>query len=492
MTNILRIHPTDTVAVALTPIAAGATLDGIIARESIPVGHKVALRAVAAGENVTKYGAPIGHATAEIPAGAWVHTHNLATNLAGVLEYQYAPETPAARMGDTHAVFQGYARPDGGVGVRNEVWIIPTVGCVNKPAAALARLARARFAGRGVDAIVHFEHPYGCSQLGDDHDATQTILADLVRHPNAGGVLVLGLGCENNNLAAFRQVLGDAADAPRVRMLNAQDVEDEIEAGLALLEELVAHAETFTRTPVPVSKLVVGLKCGGSDAFSGITANPLVGAFSDRLVAAGGTTLLTEVPEMFGAETLLMNRAVSADVFQQTVDMVNGFKAYFQRHGQAVYENPSPGNKDGGISTLEEKSLGCTQKGGTSAVVDLLAYGARVSQPGLNLLEGPGNDIVAETALAAAGAQIILFTTGRGTPLGAPVPTVKVSTNTALAKRKPHWIDFNAGTLLEGATMPEVADAFFAHILAVASGAPTRNEEHDYREIAIFKDGVTL
>jgi len=379
------------------------------------------------------------------------------------------------------------------VGIRNEIWIINTVGCVNKIAEKIAMDANRRYTGR-VDGIYTFVHPYGCSQLGDDHIYTQNILKNLANHPNAAGVLVLGLGCENNHIEEFKQVLGEW-DESRLKFLDTQDVSDDITAGLAIIDELVAYAETFKREPVPVSKLVIGLKCGGSDGFSGITANPLVGKLSDTIIEHGGACLLTEVPEMFGAETLLMNRCTNEKVFKKSVSLINDFKEYFIRHNQEIYENPSPGNKEGGITTLEEKSLGCTQKGGQSLVVDVLNYGETVTNPGLVLLQGPGNDIVAVTNLTAAGAHIVLFTTGRGTPLGGPVPTVKISSNTTLAINKPHWIDFDAGILLsdDSPGMGSLTEQFFNYILRLASGEiMAKNELNDYREISIFKDGVTL
>jgi altronate hydrolase len=495
--SFIRLHPSDHVAVALRPLSAGESFEndgaGVTLGEDIPCGHKFALSARAAGEHVLKFGEAIGHATRDIAAGARIHVHNLRTNLNGKETYRYdpapAPELPATRQ----RTFDGYLRPDGSVGTRNELWIIPTVGCVNEIADLLARRFAAELAPDcGIDGVHAWKHPYGCSQLGDDHENTRRILADLVRHPNAGGVLVIGLGCENNTMESFRKLLGESA-ADRTRFMITQQVGDEFATGMELLEQLAAIAGQCRRQPLPVSHLRVGLKCGGSDGFSGITANPLLGAFSDRLVACGGTTVLTEVPEMFGAENLFMNRCIDEDVFQRCAAMVNGFKEYFLRHNQVVYENPSPGNKDGGISTLEEKSLGCTQKGGTSQVVDVLAYGDTLRRPGLNLVAGPGNDIVAVTALAAAGAQMVLFTTGRGTPLGGPVPTMKIATNSDLANRKPHWIDFDAGRLLDGADMAELAEEFFDAIVDVASGKrPARNEENGFREIAIFKDGVTL
>ena len=441
-------------------------------------GHKYALSDIAKGENVIKYGNPIGHATEDIKKGSHVHTHNMKTNLSGELTYEFSGDFPPMKRSDSDLTFMGYVRKNGEVGIRNDIWIINTVGCVNKIAKRLADLTGA----------ISFEHPFGCSQLGGDHATTQKILAGLVHHPNAGGVLVLGLGCENNNIAEFKKALGEY-DEERVRFLNTQDFPDEIEEGVRIINELKAYASSFKREKVSISKLKIGLKCGGSDGLSGITANPLVGRLSDRVIAAGGSCVLTEVPEMFGAEHLLMKRAVSREVFDKTVSLINDFKAYFIAHNQVVYENPSPGNKAGGITTLEEKSLGCVQKGGSAEVVDVLTYGDRLTKNGLSLLNGPGNDIVAVTNLAAAGVHIVLFTTGRGTPLGGAVPTVKISTNRALAEKKQGWIDFDASPTLDGL---DLSDTLLDYILTVAGGEETKNEKNGYREISIFKDGVTL
>jgi altronate hydrolase len=491
--KLLVIQHGDDVAVALRDIGIGESFpmeDGpLAAQHDVPAGHKIALRSIPAGQSVHKYGYPIGTATAAIPRGGHVHTHNLATALEEDAAYEYAP-VPHEPVCMEPREFQGFVREDGSVGVRNEIWVIPTVGCVNRTAELAAERARLRLSGV-VDGVYAFPHPYGCSQMGDDQLNTQRILAGLARHPNAAGVLVLGLGCENNGIDEMRKAIG-GMPGRRIRYLAAQDQPDEIEAAVRAITELAGYASGFHRVACPVSRLVIGLKCGGSDGFSGITANPLVGAVSDLIVAQGGSALLTEVPEMFGAETILMNRAVTRDVFMRTADMVNGFKQYYASHGQPIYENPSPGNKAGGITTLEDKSLGCTQKAGTAPVVDVLEYGQAVRTPGLNLLAGPGNDIVACTALAAAGAQVILFTTGRGTPLGAPVPTLKISSNTALYEHKRNWIDFNAGRLLDGEDGPALAGELFEAILATASGRQTRSELNGYREIAIFKNGVTL
>ncbi|WHH60291.1 altronate dehydratase family protein [Petroclostridium sp. X23] len=492
--KLIKIHEKDNVAVALEAIHQGESVVlgdfEITAKEDIDKGHKIAFKDIPEGDHVIKYGFPIGHATRTISAGEYIHTHNIKTNLKGVLEYSYLPELSKDSESFNNS-FMGYVRENGEVGIRNEIWIVNTVGCVNKTAEIIAKEANKRFAGK-TDGIFAFPHPFGCSQLGEDHLTTQKILADMVNHPNAAGVLVLGLGCENNNIPEFKKVLGEYNDK-RVKFLITQEVEDEIEAGLDIIDELVEYAQTFEREECPASKLIVGLKCGGSDGFSGITGNPLVGALSDVLIQHGGTSILSEVPEMFGAETILMNRCINEEVFNKTVDLINNFKEYFIKHDQEIYENPSPGNKKGGISTLEEKSLGCTQKGGAGNVVDVLDYGERVSIPGLNLLKGPGNDIIACTALMAAGAHIILFTTGRGTPLGAPVPTVKVATNSDLFTRKSNWMDFNAGQLLEGKDINTVKKDFFEYVLKIASGEiKTKNEINGYREISIFKDGVIL
>ena len=492
----LQVHPDDNVAVAIEALAAGTTVSvgegEVTLRDDVPKGHKIALRDLGAGADVIKYGAHLGHTTEAVGAGAWVHSHNLRTGLGELHEYVYQPVAPPAPIEGAMPTFQGYRRANGRVGTRNEIWVINTVACVNRAAERIARMATARFGDR-VDGIHSFSHPYGCSQLGDDLGYTQRVLAGLIRHPNAGGVLVIGLGCENNRLETLLERAGDV-DRSRIRSFTSQLVGDEIEEGLERVEELVAIAEHDERTACPVSDLVLGVKCGGSDAFSGITANPLVGRVSDRLTGMGGTVLQTEVPEMFGAEQQIMNRAATPEVFEATVGMINRFKQYFIDHDQPIYENPSPGNKDGGLTTLEEKSLGATQKGGTATVTAVLDYGEPTTEAGLNLLYAPGNDGVSVTAEVVAGATVVVFTTGRGTPLGFPVPTLKVATNSDIAARKPHWIDFDAGVLLNGSTtMDGLADDLFETIRATASGERrARNEDNDYREIAIWKDGVTL
>ena len=508
--DYIKINQGDNVAVALRDLSKGDSVEGIVLSMDIPRGHKIVLRDLKAGENVIKYGYPIGHVTRDAAAGTMVDHTCIKTNLEGLLEYKYEPsfirpesdktfsgifqpEKVLVRGGQKTVTFKGFRRSDGQVGIRNQIWVIPNVGCVNGICQTIVERFKAEIAGKegSVDAVVAFPHNYGCSQLGTDHENTRTVLADMVHHPNAGGVLVVSLGCENNQLDAFRELVGPV-DESRVRMFVTQQVDDEIEYGLQQLREIFAVCSKDEREDVPVSELRVGLKCGGSDGLSGITANPLLGVFSDWIVAQGGTTVLTEVPEMFGAETILMNRCQDEATFDKTVHLINDFKEYFMKQGMPVYENPSPGNKAGGISTLEEKSLGCTQKCGQSIVRGVLKYGERLCVKGLNLLSAPGNDLVASTALAASGCQIVLFTTGRGTPFGSFVPTMKISTNTPLYEKKGSWIDFNAGVLAQDEPMDSVAARFIDFVLAAASGEPVNNEKNGYREIAIFKQGVTL
>ena len=457
--------------------------------EDIPQGHKFALYDIPKDMSVIKYGNSIGIACTDIPEGSWIHTHNMKTGLGDLLTYHYEKKT-ASLPPEKERFFQGYRRKDGKAGVRNEVWIVPTVGCVNNVAQAIERACQKEVTG-GVDGVVAFTHPYGCSQMGGDQEHTRQILADLIQHPNAGGVLVLGLGCENSNIEELKKYIG-TYDPERVRFLVAQEAEDEILDGIDIVRELTAYAGQFHREPISCSELIVGMKCGGSDGLSGITANPTVGGFSDRLIAMGGSTILTEVPEMFGAETLLMNRCENQQLFDQTVMLINDFKEYFKRHGQTIYENPSPGNKKGGISTLEDKSLGCTQKSGTAPVKGVLAYGEPIKCRGLNLLSAPGNDLVAATALAASGAQIVLFTTGRGTPFACPVPTVKIASNDLLAQKKKNWIDFNCGVLVDGAPADQLAEELLDFVIKVASGKQVKSEEAGFHDMAIFKQGVTL
>ena len=490
MTDFIKIHPKDNVAVAIHPIEEGNVFEGVTAKEAVPQGHKMAIASINEGEAVTKYGFPIGHATKDIEPGQWVHTHNMTTDLSGEIEYTYNPQV---RFLDpqTPRTFMGYKRKDGRVGIRNEIWIIPTVGCVNDVAKAMVQENQDLVTG-SIDGLYTFPHPYGCSQTGEDHAQTRKLLAALANHPNAGAVLVLSLGCENLTHEQFLEELGEF-DHDRIKFLICQNEEDELDAGRKILKECAVFAGQFKREEVTSDHLVIGMKCGGSDGLSGITANPVVGRFSDLLVAQGGSTVLTEVPEMFGAENFLMNRCVNEEVFDKAVNMLNGFKNYFIRHNEVVYDNPSPGNKQGGITTLEDKSCGCVQKGGSAPVMDVIGYGDQVLTKGLNMLYGPGNDLVSSTALTAAGAHLVLFTTGRGTPFGAPAPTMKLATNSQLAQKKKNWIDFNAGVVAEGKnTLDEAAEKLMNLVLQTASGKLTKTEEKGFREIAIFKDGVTL
>ncbi|WP_337262678.1 MULTISPECIES: UxaA family hydrolase [unclassified Serratia (in: enterobacteria)] len=496
MQSIIKIHSKDNVAVALRDLAAGETQalgeQTITLAQDVARGHKFALEPIAVGEMIVKYGLPIGHALVVIAPGEHIHSQNAKTNLSDLDSYQYQPEFQALPAQAADREVQIYRRNRGEVGIRNELWIIPTVGCVN----GIARQIQQRFLketneAQGIDGVHLFSHPFGCSQLGQDHENTRTMLQNMVRHPNAGAVLVIGLGCENNQVDAFRTTLGEF-DEQRVHFMVCQQQDDEVEAGLEHLHQLYQAMRDDRRQPGKLSELKFGLECGGSDGLSGITANPLLGRFSDYVIANGGTTVLTEVPEMFGAERILMSRCRDESTFEKTVSMVNDFKQYFIAHDRPIYENPSPGNKAGGITTLEEKSLGCTQKAGQSQVVDVLKYGERLRRPGLNLLSAPGNDAVATSALAGAGCHMVLFSTGRGTPYGGFVPTVKLATNSELAAKKPHWIDFDAGQLIHGVPMDEMLEQFIELIVDIANGKPARNEANDFRELAIFKSGVTL
>lgn len=498
--RVLQINKNDNVAVAIKSLKKGDRLEVagkyLTIKEDVVQGHKFALLDIPPGAKVYKYGYPIGVASRKIKTGEWVHTHNLRTALEGKVEYIYKPDLTELDSPEQIAYFMGYRREDGQIGIRNEIWVINTVGCINKAVEKIVYQAREKFDKELnesiIDGLFSFPHPYGCSQLGDDLKNTQKVLSGLVKHPNAAGVLVVGLGCENNHIQAFKEVLGKHNEE-RVKFVNLQDVEDDKEALLSELEYLINYASKFKPEKFPVSNLKIGLKCGGSDSFSGITANPLVGRISDRIISYGGTAILSEVPEMFGAEEILMNRAKNEAIFSNIVQLINGFKDYYLSNGQNIYENPSPGNKEGGISTLEEKSLGNIQKGGTAVIEGVSFYGEQVKGKGLHLLESPGNDLVSTTALTVAGAQLILFTTGRGTPFGSPVPTLKISTNNRLAKRKENWIDFNAGEIIEGMSLEELSEKLFKYILKVASAEEkTKNEINGFREIAIFKNGVTL
>lgn len=487
--STIIINKLDNVAVALCDLKKGEEHEGVVLAEDITKGHKFALRDIKKGEEIIKYGSDIAYATADIPKGSHVHTHNAHTNLSENLEYTYNKvECPVKKVAPRK--INVYKRADGNVGIRNELWIIPTVGCVNGQAKLIADTFKEQYGTEGFDGVHVFTHPYGCSQLGDDHERTKLILQKMVRHPNAGGVLVIGLGCENNQMGPFKEGLGKI-DESRIKFLVCQDESDEIAAGVKLVKEIADVIKNDRRSETDMSCLKVGLKCGGSDGLSGITANPLVGLFSDYIVACGGTTVLTEVPEMFGAEQKLMNRAKDEATFEKVVKLINDFKDYFRKNGQVVYENPSPGNKAGGITTLEDKSLGCTQKSGSSAVQDVVFDDGYVTAKGLNLLNGPGNDMVAVTNLGAAGCHLVLFTTGRGTPFGGFVPTLKIATNNELAARKANWIDFNAGAVLEtgfDAQLEKLIDL----VTETVNGKPAKNEINNTRELAIFKTGVTL
>jgi altronate hydrolase len=495
MKALIKLHATDNVAIAMKNLAAGEVIEidniELHTNEDIVKGHKIALTNISKDEHVMKYGAPIGFALQDIKQGDWVHTHTIKTNLSDELQYKYQPDFIAQQTAIESPEVNIYRRANGDVAIRNEIWLIPTVGCVNGMIAQMKKEFLAQNPDIDVDGVHVFPHQFGCSQLGDDLETTRVLLQNMVLHPNAGGALVVGLGCENNQLSIFKDGLGDF-DHNRVKFLITQQAEDEIEEGVQLLEDIYSVVKEDKREKGKLSEIKFGLECGGSDGLSGITANPLLGYFSDYLIAQGGTTVLTEVPEMFGAETILMSRCKDKATFYDLVDMVNDFKRYYSDHNQPIYENPSPGNKDGGITTLEDKSLGCTQKAGSSQVQAVLKYGQRLKVPGLNLLDAPGNDPIATSALASAGCHMVLFTTGRGTPYGGFVPTLKISTNSELANKKKRWIDFDAGVLIDDTTMEETHEQFIQLLVAVVNGQETCNEKNDIREVAIWKKGVTL
>ncbi|PQD95734.1 altronate hydrolase [Pradoshia eiseniae] len=496
MKEFITLNDKDNVAVALRNFNKGEKIvvrkSEILLVDDIERGHKIALESIPAGADIKKYGYPIGQATNCIQVGSWVHTHNAKTNLHDIKEYEYLPTFIENPYKNRNTTFKGYRRKNGNVGIRNELWIVPTVGCINGIGDQIVRRFKEEVGDiTPFENVLVLKHSYGCSQLGDDLENTRKILANAVNHPNAGGVLVIGLGCENNELDQFKAMVGEV-DSSRVKFLLSQEVKDEVEAGVNYLKGIVFAAQSDQREDIPLSELKIGLKCGGSDGLSGITANPLLGKLSDFLVAQGGTTVLTEVPEMFGAETILMERAKDKYVFEKIVALINDFKQYFIDNKQPVFENPSPGNKAGGITTLEDKSLGCTQKAGISVVEDVLQYGERLQINGLNLLAAPGNDLVASSALAAAGCHMVLFTTGRGTPFGTFVPTVKISSNTPLYENKKHWIDYNAGILVEDMSEEKVLEEFIEFIVEIAGGRLVNNEINNFREISIFKTGVTL
>lgn len=489
MNKLFKINKNDNVAVALEPLKQGEVADGIKILDDIAFGHKVLLEDKNENENIIKYGNAIGHLTRDCKKGEHIHEHNLKTNLSDIIDYSFGGDNKYEPK-ESSITFDGYMRGNGKAATRNEIWIIPTVGCVNNTAKKLEKIGQSLI-GNECDGVFAYTHPFGCSQLGDDQENTRKVLAALANHPNAGGVLIVSLGCENTNIKTFKKYLGDINN-DRIKFLVTQDCEDELKDGEKLLKELISYVKSFKREPIAINKLVVGYKCGGSDAFSGITANALCGRLTDKITSLGASAILTEVPEMFGAEKLLMQRCENKEVFDKCVNMINSFKKYFFSHGQECYENPSPGNHDGGITTLEEKSLGCIQKGGKATVTDILRYGEHCKKQGLNLLTGPGNDIVSVTNLTASGANIIFFTTGRGTPLGAPVPTIKISSNSNLAKRKSNWIDFDAGKLIEKPDFDNMTEEIFKLLIDTASGKKTKNELNDYREISIFKDGVIM
>jgi altronate hydrolase len=487
----MKINDNDNVLIALNDLDKGMIVNEIVLLDDIPKAHKLASTNILKGEDIIKYGMPIGHALVDIKKGEHIHTHNVLTNLNDLIEYEFLKENTKVDEKKLNRMVNVYKRSNGEVGIRNELFVIPTVGCTTSTANEIVEAFKSEYDVNQIDGIHVFSHPDGCSQMGDDHENTKLTLQNIAKHPNAGGVLVVGLGCENNQVDAFMEGLKEV-DSTRVKSLVVQDVENEITEGVKLLRDIYEVMKEDKREEVSLSKIKFGLECGGSDGFSGITANVMLGKFSDVMIQNGGTTVLTEVPEMFGAETRLMSRAQNKHIFDDIVNMINSFKKYYKDHNQVIYENPSPGNKKGGITTLEEKSLGCCEKAGKSEIVDVLTHGELIKKNGLNLLSAPGNDLVATTALGMSGCHLVLFTTGRGTPFGGFIPTVKISTNTALYQKKKHWIDFDAGVITAGIDINELTNQFINYVVDVCNGCETNNEKNNFREITIFKSGVTL
>lgn len=467
MKDCIVINDKDNVGVCLTET------------DNIPAGHKVALCDINKDDFVIKYGQIIGRATQFIPKGSWVHSHNLRSHLDEKMEYEYNYKAfnPEIKAG----TFLGYKRDKGRAGIRNEIYIIPTVGCVNNVCMRVEKLCQ-KYVKGSIDGIFALTHQFGCSQLGEDNDNIKKLLCSVALNPNASYVLFVGLGCENNGLDGIKEYL-KPFNRDNIAYFNCQEVEDDVSYAVDIIKGFADKVKDLKREEVSLKELCIGLKCGGSDGYSGLTANPLVGTITDKFVSLGASAILTEVPEMFGAEQLLMNKCKDKQVFVKYKEMIENFKAYYTDNGFPVYENPSPGNKKGGITTLEEKSLGCVEKAGSTEIVDVLEYGELVTKSGVSVLNAPGNDLIASTALAASGCQIVLFTTGRGTPFSTFVPTMKIATNDRLSNFKSNWIDFNAFSMN--------AEGLFDIIMSTVNGVYKCKNE-DQREIAFYKTGVTL
>lgn len=498
--SAIKLYPQDTVALATSELKKGqtVTVDGetITLLDDIPNAHKIALKDFETGEAVRKYDNIIGYASKPIKKGEWIHSHNEVTGLGKSKEYTYDFNPISIFPGESDKTFMGYDRADGGAGIRNHLAIISTVFCANGPLRKLARMAEAKYpATENFDGIIAFDQEFGCSQTGKDLVTTCKIIAGIAKNANFGGVLLVSNGCEMAIPSVLEQYMGDY-DKKRIRTLTLQEVEDEFTAGMELIDEIMEEMKDDKRTPININRLHIAMNCGGSDGYSGITANTLLGTLCDTLVKEGAIMNMTEVPEMMGAEHILMNRAADKSIFDDIVKMMYDYDAYFARYGEKAADNPTQGNKAGGLTTLEEKSLGCIQKGGHCAVMEVLEYGERATKNGFVLVSGPGNDLAGVSGQIAAGAVLTIFTTGRGTPCGFAGPTFRLASNTALATRKSNWIDYDAGRLLTAKT-PEEVEALnkelYDAIMATVNGQyRTRTEENGYYILGALKDGVTL
>jgi altronate hydrolase len=481
----------DDVAVALKPVATGQLLSGLnfAARSDIPAGHKLALRPIGVGQPIRKFNQIIGFATQPIVPGDHVHTHNLVT---GDFARDYAigsEASPTQLLAPAEtATFQGILRPDGRVGTRNYVGILTTVNC----SATVARRIAAHFtpdvlrAYPNVDGVVTITHGTGCgmAEHGEPADLLRRVFVGYANHPNFAGVLLLGLGCETNQIEPLITLTGPSSSLRSSTIQEEGGTRSSVSKGIETVLELLAQANNATRTPSPASSLVVGLQCGGSDAYSGISANPALGAAVDLLIRSGGTAILSETPEIYGAEHLLTRRSSRPEVAHRLIDRIHWWEEYTARHKGSIDNNPQPGNKTGGLTTILEKSLGAISKGGTTNLNEVYLYAEPILEKGLVFMDSPGFDPVSATGQVASGANLLCFTTGRGSVFGCkPTPSLKLASNTALYNRMADDMDINCGTIIDGEqTVQEAGLKIFEEMLAVASGKPTRSEEHGFGE----------
>jgi altronate hydrolase len=499
--SAIHLHPTDNVAVARVPIPAGTSLriDGlpVTTMDAIPAGHKVALWDIQPGEVVERYGQVIGRAKQAIQAGRHIHTHNLAFEELQ-LEYEFpVGDTPVPTARPDAPTFLGYQREDGRVGTRNYIAVVAASNCAAHTAEQIARSYEGETMPPNVDGVVAFPHGEGCAHAaeGPDIDQLRRTLGGVLIHPNVSGAVILGLGCETNQIDHYLGVGGPRST--RLAGLTLQSsggTRGAIEAARRQIARFLEQASAEERTPAPASKIVLGLNCGGSDSFSGITANPALGFCSDLLAELGGTPVLAETTEIFGAEHLLVKRARNREVAEKLLDCIRKYKVYLNRFAGSFDDNPSPGNKEGGLTNILEKSLGAVAKGGTSPLIDVYDYAERVTAPGFTFMNTPGYDPVSLTGLAAGGCNLIAFTTGRGSAIGFPtIPVIKVATNSNTYRRMTDNMDVNAGAIADGeATVQQIGQAIFDLMLEVATGRHTCAERLGHKEFVPWRIGPVM